>query len=241
MRKRRENRDVRRAETALLSFESCRLPLTAETRETFTLDFSLEAGDFLLVLAGDTAHEQALSDAARGLLEPLEGAVRFAGSDWRDMSNEVADACRGRIGSSLSENDWLPYLSVLDNLLLPQLYHSRRQVADLCAEAAAWASRFGLPGVPEELPTDVLRDERRRASLVRAFMGDPMLVILEHQRGALPQGLEARVVNAVGEVRQRGAAVLWLTRDAALFGNRRVPASGRLRLTGGRLHSLEAA
>lgn len=241
MRRTAAEQEVRRGETPLIAFEGCRLPLPGETQETFLVDLSLDAGDFLLVQVGDAAHDQALADAARGLLDPIDGRVCFSGSDWRELPHEVADACRGRIGSSLSEHDWLPYLSVLDNLLMPQLYHSRRSIAELCAEAASWARRFGLPGVPDELPSAVPREERRRSSLVRAFMSEPLLVLLEQQRGALPSGLEAEVINAVSETRQRGGAVLWLTRDAALFRNQHIPASQRLRLFAGRLQSLEAA
>ena len=105
----------------------------------------------------------------------------------------------------------------------------------------AGAKPFRLPRRCPVCASAVLREERRRSSLVRAFMGEPLLVLLEQQRGALPSGLEAEVINAIGETRQRGGAVLWLTRDAALFRNQRIPASQRLRLFAGRLQSLEAA
>lgn len=241
----REEREIaeglEQSDTALIAFEDCLLPLESEGRETFRVDFRVEAGDFLLVMTGDAAHELALADAARGLVEPLEGCVRFLGNDWLDLGNEVADACRGRIGSTLSDHDWLPYLTLLDNILLPHLYHSRRSQEELSAEAAEWARRFGFPGAPDDLPGVTLREDRRRASFLRAFLGDPLVVMIEQQRGPLPPRMEVELFNAIAEVRQRGGALIWLTRDASLFGNRLVPAGRRLRLIGSELRELEAA
>jgi len=225
----------------IIAMDQCRLQLDESERETFTVDLEIMPGDKVAVMTGDEAHERALLDALRGLSPPLEGAVRFLGRDWRDLSEEVASACRGRISSTLSPNDWLPYRSVLENVLLPHLYHSRRPVDDIAQEAAHWAQRFGLPGIPGDFPNDLPPKDRQVASLVRAFVGVPLVIIIEHQDTAFPPALECELVNAVSEARQRGAAVLRLTRDLAHIGSPLTTANKRLRLVGRHLRKMEAA
>jgi phospholipid/cholesterol/gamma-HCH transport system ATP-binding protein len=224
----------------VLQLDHVWLPLPDQHQLGVAVDLTLRAGDLVLVQPGDEQHEQLLADVACGLVPPERGTVRFLGRAWSEVPPDQANALRGRIGQVLRRGAWIPHLNLLDNLLLPQLYHTRRRYAEIRAEAARWAAWFGLAGLPTGRPAEVPSPILERAACVRAFLGAPSLIVVESLPGGLGNGLLAPLVNAMRIARDRGAAVLWFVRDVEIYEDRSLPATGRLRLLGEALVPLEA-
>jgi phospholipid/cholesterol/gamma-HCH transport system ATP-binding protein len=224
----------------VLQLDHVWLPLPDQHQLGVAVDLTLRAGDLVLVQPGDEQHEQLLADVACGLVPPARGTARFLGRAWSEVPPDQANALRGRIGQVLRRGAWIPHLNLLDNLLLPQLYHTRRPYAEIRAEAARWAAWFGLAGLPTGRPAEVPSPILERAACVRAFLGAPSLIVVESLPGGLGNGVLAPLVNAMRIARDRGAAVLWFVRDVEIYEDRSLPATGRLRLLGEALVPLEA-
>jgi len=169
-----------RHDQPILRFEACTLRLAGTADEVFDVDLTLHAGELAVLQTEDGLHEAAVSRAACGLLAPVAGAVRFLGRDWHGLSPDWANASRGRIGTVFRDESWVPYLPLMENIILPQLHHTRRPEEEVSREAAHWAARFGLPGLPRDLPAAVSAPDRQAANLVRAFIGKPSLIIVAH-------------------------------------------------------------
>jgi phospholipid/cholesterol/gamma-HCH transport system ATP-binding protein len=226
--------------TPVLQLDQVWLPLLDHHELGVEIDLTLRAGDLVLAEPGDEQHEQLLADVACGVVAPARGTARFLGRDWSEMPPDRANALRGRIGAVLRRGAWIPHLSLLDNLLLPQLYHTRRPYEEIRAEAARWATWFGLAGLPTGRPADVPSPILERAACIRAFLGAPSLIVVESLPGGLADGLLTPLVNAMRTARDRAAAVLWFVREPAIYEDRSLPATGRLRLLGEALVPLEA-
>jgi phospholipid/cholesterol/gamma-HCH transport system ATP-binding protein len=227
--------------TCVLRFDDVWLSLPDHHGVGLAVDLTLGAGDLVLVQPGDEQQERALVDIACGLVPPQRGAVRFLGRAWSDLEPDQANALRGRIGHVVREGAWLPYLSLLDNILLPQLHHTRSTYDELRAEAARLAARFGLPGVPTGRPAEMPPTVLRRAACVRAFLGAPALIVLETLEGGVDGRLLAPLIDAMRIARDRDAAVLWFAQDSDLNQDPSLPATARLRLLGDALVPLERA
>lgn len=224
---------------AILSFAQARLPLGIAGQVSAPLTLELQPGALVVVDLQGTPNATALADACVGLSAPLGGRVLFQGRDWQTMSATEADAARGQIGHCFSGGAWVAHLSVLDNLTLAQRHHRLLPEQTVELRAAALARQFGLPGVPTGLPATLDRRDLARANLVRAFLGRPMLAILEEPRRDLPHDITVPLVQAIRRVRDGGGAVLWLTVGGALA-EPAIPADARYRLAGGRLIPLRA-
>jgi phospholipid/cholesterol/gamma-HCH transport system ATP-binding protein len=224
------------AAAPVLQLNDIRLP-SRDRRE----DLTLHAGDLVLVRPGDAQQEQALADVVCGLLPPERGTVRFLGRAWSELPADQANALRGRIGHAARRGAWIPYLSLLDNILLAQLHHTRRPYFEVRAEAVRLANWFGLPGLPTWRPGDLPVAVLKRAAFVRAFLGAPSLIIIESVAGGLGNGLLPPLVNAMRVARDRDAAVLWFSEDAELLADQTLPVTRRLRLRGDATLPLEGA
>jgi phospholipid/cholesterol/gamma-HCH transport system ATP-binding protein len=225
----------------VLEFLSARIPLDGAGMQSPPIDLVLTAGSLALIEADDGQQAALLADAAVGLTPPRQGRIRFLDRDWSEVPPLHVQAMRGRIGHVFATGSWIDGLGLLDNILLPQLYHTRRPIAALRDEAALLATMFGLPGVPIGDPGDFSPGDLQRAACVRAFLGRPKLIILEHPtQGVFPSILEP-LVNAVRAARDRDAAVLWLTLDRAVCTDPSMPADARHRFRNGALQTLARA
>ena len=142
---------------------------------------------------------------------------------------------QGKLRGVLPETSALTELRALGRVLrdLPdELLHEM---------ACDFAQRFGLPGLPTLLPGQCPEPDLQRAACVRAFMGRPELVILEHPLEFADAGLLPPLVDAIQQVRRRQGSVIWFTRRRAVLEDHGIPADHRYRIAGRQLLELETS
>jgi phospholipid/cholesterol/gamma-HCH transport system ATP-binding protein len=195
------------------------------------LSLSLLSGECALIEGSDAAQLAAFANLCSGLITLHSGNVRFIGRDWSDLPHDYAAALRGRIGRVFATGGWLPFLDIETNILLPQMHHTRRDLEGLRQEAQALAQEFGLPGLPLGRVDTFAAADLGRAGLVRAFLGEPLLVLLEDPtRGQLAPIIPA-VLNRAAMTQDRGGAVVWLARNGFAGSNPSFPADQWLQLS----------
>ena len=204
------------------------------------LDLRVMAGQCIAIEVHDATLTAEFVDLCCGLLLPLEGQVRFLGHDWSEVSHEQAAAMRGRIGRTYGANSWISFLGADRNILLPQLHHTRRPEAILRDAAAELARSFGLPGLPLTSPDALTAADLIRADCVRAFLGDPRLVIIQASALGHVADLAPAVLAAFTATRNRQASGIWLTSGDISWRDRPIPATMRMRLTERGLVPMEA-
>lgn len=194
-----------------------------------------DAGDLVLIQVADLRQAELWADVAVGLLTPERGRVSVLDNDLSALDRETGNWLRGRIGRAFSRGNWMDRLSLLDNVLLCAQHHSDREYDELRAEASALAASFGMPGIPLGMPDGVARVDLQRAACVRAFLGDPLMVILEDPTVGEHEVLARPLMDAIRAVRDRGAAVLWFTPSLDIWRDRSISVSRRYRVAGNEL------
>ena len=194
-----------------------------------------DAGDLLLIQVADLHQAEHWGDLAVGLLSSGDGQVSISGNALSGLDSETCNWLRGRVGRVFSRGNWMDRLSLIDNILLSARHHGRRDEAQLMTQASALAASFGMPGIPLGMPDSIARIDLQRAACIRAFLGDPMLVILEDPTYGAGASLLKPLVDAIRVARNRGAAVLWFSPSAAIWRDRSIPATRRYRMAGDEL------
>ncbi len=201
---------------AILEFEKVTLPATTGRSALRAIEFQLCAGELMLVRV-ETGNEQlSLADAAEGLIVPNSGKVMIAGECWLTMPAEQELILRGRIGRVFDSPGWISNLNVLENLTLAQRHHTKRPVAEIIAEAQNLAQTFGLSEAPAVRPAVIPHRDLRRAEWIRAFMGQPMLILLERPVRGVAREHISKLIATVTAAQSRGAAVIWFYEDSSL-------------------------
>ncbi len=147
------------------------------------LDLEVEKGDFVAVVGPSGCGKSTLMKLATGLHFPSDGNVRV---DSCDVVGPVSIA-----GMAFQNPIMLPWRSTRDNILLPMEVvepHRRkirtqravyRQMADALLESV------GLSGAGDQYPWQLSGGMQQRASLCRALIHDPQLLLLDEPFAAL--------------------------------------------------------
>ena len=225
---------------SILKFDDVTVSASAEYEtDLWNVSFELNSGDLLLVRIERENERLPLADAAEGLVPAAQGGVMFRGEDWQGMSAEHAAAQRGKIGRLFEDEGWISDVDVDQNIMLAQRHHTRRSEGEILEEALKFARMFGLPGLPRGRPGKVRRWDLRKAACIRAFLGQPRLIILEQPVRGVYADFMAPIINAVQSARRHGAAVLWTVTDPQIWNHPGIHATARAKMFGSELRALE--
>ena len=161
-----------------------------------------------------------------GILVPTHGEVSVLGRAMADMSGAERDRFRSdNVGFVFQLFNLLPYLSVVDNVMLPCRFSTRRagraleRSASVADEARRLLGRLGLgeAEVAERRVTELSIGQQQRVAAARALIGAPALVIADEPTSALDAGARVRFVDLLSEeCAAAGSAVLFASHDPAL-------------------------
>lgn len=202
------------------------------------ISFTLNPGELLLVRIERENERLPLADATEGLTPPAQGTVSFLGENWQSLSADRAATQRGKIGRLFDDEGWISDIDVDENIMLAQRHHTQRTDEDIMDEALNLSRVFGLPGLPRGRPGGMRRWDLRKAACIRAFLGQPTLIIIEQPVRGVYADFMAPLLGAVQSARSRGAAILWTVTDPQIWNNRAVRATTRARMIGAELHAM---
>ena len=160
-----------------------------------------------------------------GVLQASSGSVSLLGQPWAALPAGRRDARRAdHVGVIFQQFNLLPYLTVLDNVLLPCRFSQLR--AGRCqpgVEAAAQSllQRMGLPPELWRRRADALSvGQQQRVAAARALLGQPELVIADEPTSALDAALrDDFMALLMGECRASGSTLVFVSHDERLAGH----------------------
>lgn len=196
------------------------------------VSFSIHKSELALVLLERPFFNIPLADIAAGILFPDAGKASYGGRDWRYTLATRAQMQRGQIGRIFDGTSWVSNLDIDENILLPQRHHCSITDAQLRAHAELLAKSFGLNGLPGVRPSQASPQELRRCACVRAFLGEPKLLLLERPEHGLFPALMAPLLLNIHAARERGGAALWITNLMEVFDNPELKPTARYRMVG---------
>ncbi len=157
-----------------------------------------------------------------GVLQAREGTVSLLGQDWAALPAGRRDQRRAdHVGVIFQQFNLLPYLSVLDNVLLPTRFSARR--ATRCedrpaASASALLQRVGLGEALHGRRADALSvGQQQRVAAARALIGRPDLVIADEPTSALDAALRDGFMDLLlSECTAAGSTLVFVSHDERL-------------------------
>ncbi|MGV8951042.1 MAG: ABC transporter ATP-binding protein [Cypionkella sp.] len=141
-----------------------------------SVHLDIKPGEFVSILGPSGCGKTTLLRMAAGLLSPSWGKV-VVGSD------EVLQP-RPDFGVVFQQPLLLPWLSVLDNVLLPVDVQGRR-VHDYRQRARELIAMVGLGGFEDKYPSELSGGMQQRVALARGLIHDPKVLLMDEPFAAL--------------------------------------------------------
>jgi len=177
------------------------------------VSLTVDPGELVVVRGPSGCGKTSLLLTAGGLLAPESGRVAIDGQDLYALSPNQRAACRaGNVGFVFQQFHLIPYLSALDNVLVPGIATSRGAPENRAAELLA---QVGLEERMDHLPGELSTGEQQRTALARALLNDPGVLLADEPTGNLDPDNAAAVLECLSAFARAGGAVLVVTHDAA--------------------------
>lgn len=183
---------------------------------------ALKAGDTVFLHGPSGCGKSTLLALLAGVLPVQQGEVQWLG---QPRPQRGLDGWRGQhLGLVFQQFNLLPYLSALDNVLLPCRLsaHRHRQAQAAAGTPAAQAAQLLLGmDLPHELharPAAQLSiGQQQRVAAARALIGCPALVLADEPTSALDEATRDRFMHTwLTQAHQAGCAMLFVSHDLRL-------------------------
>jgi putative ABC transport system ATP-binding protein len=163
------------------------------------LDLTVPEGEWLTVMGHSGSGKSTLLNLLGGLDRPTGGTLRVGGIDLLSRNeNELSRFRREFVGIIFQQHHLIPYLSALENVMMPQFFHS---VVD-AAEARVALERVGLAKRLKNRPAELSGGEQQRVCIARAIINSPRLLLGDEPTGNLDHANTRNVLGLLRELRE---------------------------------------
>lgn len=162
------------------------------------VSLSIRKGERVAITGASGAGKSTLLHTLGGLDRPSRGRVQFEDLNLYDLSaSERTEFRATRVGFVFQAYHLLPELDILDNVLLPAMSRrgALRDMPTLRARAVELLEKVGLAHRLHHRPVEVSGGEQQRASLARALMNDPSVLLADEPTGNLDSSTGQQVLD----------------------------------------------
>ncbi len=183
---------------------------------------SVEAGEKVFLHGPSGSGKSTLLALLAGVMLPSAGTIRLDGEDVAHMGAARRDTWRAdHLGFVFQQFNLLPWLSVMDNVLLPLRFSAerRKRLQDTPAsEAGRLLQDLGLPpALWTQRAAALSIGQQQRVAVARALLGRPPLLIADEPTSALDADAQQAFLQLMfSECAQHGSAVLFVSHDLRL-------------------------
>ncbi len=178
-------------------------------------DLQLKQDDSLLVLGRSGKGKTTFLHLLGGLLIPQSGSIRINDTKIEQLSAKKRDRFRGaHIGIVFQQSYFLKALSVEENLKLAMQLAGLKPAPD---KIRATLSFLNIADKASKKPQELSVGEQQRASIARAAIHKPSLLLADEPTSALDDENALRVAELLYETaRENKASLIIVTHDKRL-------------------------
>ena len=181
------------------------------------VSIDIPAGEFVALLGVSGSGKSSLLNLVAGLDRPTCGAVIVHGNNLAALSREQLAKYRlHTVGMVFQSFNLISSMSLLENVELPMRFAEvdRRERSALACQSL---ERVGLSGRLSHRPMELSGGEQQRASLARALINRPKLLLADEPTGNLDSRTGTEIMELIHSFNQSlGMTVLMVTHEQAL-------------------------
>jgi putative ABC transport system ATP-binding protein len=181
------------------------------------ISLQVRAGEFVALLGTSGSGKSSLMNLIAGLDSPTSGSVIVQGKNLANLSRE--DLAKHRlhtVGMVFQSFNLIPSMSLMENVELPlrfaEVDRSKRE--DLARRSL---ERVGLIARVGHRPMELSGGEQQRASLARALINQPKILLADEPTGNLDSRTGTEIMNFIREFNETlGMTIVMVTHERAL-------------------------
>ena len=195
------------------------------------ITMQIEKGEFVAIVGQSGSGKSTCMNIIGCLDVPSSGTYLLGGQDVGSMDKDELASIRNKmLGFIFQQYNLLPKLTLLENVEVPLMYagvpkSERHERARLALELV------GLGDKVKHKPNQLSGGQQQRASIARALVGEPAVILADEPTGALDSRTSREVLNMLQMLHEAGNTVVLITHDNSIA----VQAQRIIRLEDGRV------
>ena len=185
------------------------------------VSLSVPKGEVVCIIGPSGCGKSTLLRTANWLTPADAGEVRLNGEivgampDPRSKSMQARslNALRARIGMVFQQFNVWPHLSVLENVVCPQMVVAKRGRDIAEKKALAALAIVGLDEKKTDWPDNLSGGRKQRLAIARVLAMDPVLMLLDEPTSALDPELVSGVLTVLKQLAEKGMTMIIVTHE----------------------------
>ena len=188
------------------------------------VDLKIEKGEFISVMGPSGSGKSTLLTILGGLNHPSRGEVVVDEIPIYKLPLERrADFRREYLGFIFQSFQLIPYLTVIENVMLP-LAISEKSNREQVQVAEAILGKMGLKGKERRLPDQLSGGEQERVAIARALVNSPPILLADEPTGNLDSKTGKEIMDLFKSLNEEGQTIIMVTHNPenAAFSSRTI-------------------
>lgn len=174
------------------------------------VSFAADKGEFIVFIGPSGSGKSTLLNLVALLDSATSGSILFEGKDILALPEHRRAKLRlNKFGFVFQFDGLLPEFTVLENINMPALIKGKNKTK----RAQELLNNFGIEALFNKMPPSISGGEKQRASIARALINDPALLLADEPTGNLDAERKAQIFKDFAAAAKTGLTVLMVTHD----------------------------
>ncbi len=181
------------------------------------VSFSVEQGDYFILLGESGAGKSMLLETIAGLVQPESGSILMDGNDIKNHKIQN----RG-IGLVFQDHAVFPHMTVYENISY-SLYGRKVSCEEKKERVLRVTEQLSISGLLDRRPSTLSGGELQRVALARTLIQQPKILLLDEPLASLDSRIKSELRSQLRMIHRQGQTILHVTHDyeeALSLGNR---------------------
>lgn len=202
--------------SAILSFSSVSLSI----HQRFLLkevSFQLKKGEFVYLVGRTGVGKSSLLKLIYADMPVDTGSIMVAGYQASHIPKTEIPFLRRKLGIVFQDYQLLPDRSVYQNLQFALKATGWKKAADIKRRISEVLIQVGMAGKANTFPHQLSGGEKQRATIARALLNEPALLIADEPTGNLDPETSQYIMELLKKIHHAGTAILMATHEYQLI------------------------
>jgi putative ABC transport system ATP-binding protein len=178
------------------------------------VSLTVAEGEFVAIIGRSGSGKTTLLNVLSTLVKPDNGDLHYRNNDLRALSDSRLNTLRQADFAVIFQfHHLLPYLTVLENSLLPFMRSIKPVRKEAVSKARQCLDRVGLADKADRLPGSLSGGEQQRVAIARALVKSSRVLFADEPTGSLDKGTGEQIMQLLSELHQDGLSVVMVTHD----------------------------
>lgn len=181
------------------------------------VSFSVEQGDYFILLGESGAGKSMLLETIAGLVHPESGSLIMEGNDITHHKIQ-----NRKIGLVFQDHAIFPHMTVYENIAY-SLHGRKLNNKGKKEKVHQIAEQLSISGLLDRRPSTLSGGELQRVALARTLIQQPRILLLDEPLASLDSHIKSDLRSQLRKIHRQGQTILHVTHDyeeALSLGNR---------------------